>query len=400
MPMRSIRLALGLSGLGLLLLLGSALVAADTEPNDDGRDAEGLVAGTYDGSVNMTDRRDHYKMEVVGGDIIGLSFKSLSSGTQHMAVKDATNVTIATLGSKGGVRGSVNVYVGCELNMVWWYLVVSVGPEGAEAPGEYEFSLFYDMQDDGGTEGDAPCDFDNALMLDAGEHTGEYGFHDTRDVYRVVVMAGWTLGLCLDCTEEAGPMRVRVYTDDDLTTPMRSLEVQDEESCEWLLPAATPLGTKWYIVLEGVTDDTYGEYTLKVDMDETDSGPPRIVKVAPKTFNPQEDLKVEVTIDEDTVVDSATLYYRKDGNGNWKELILTLDGDAYTGKVKAADLEGAEELQYYIVATDTTGFVGSLGSETQVETMKSSGESPGPGILMTIGALASVVLISYRRRRT
>lgn len=399
MPMRSTRPALGLLGLGLLLVLGTAMVAADVEPNDDRLNAEGIVAGTYDGSVNMTDRRDMYKMEVAGGDIIGLSFKTLSSGTQHLLVKDGANGTIATLDSRSGGRESVNVYIACELDMEWWYMVVSVGPEGAEAPGDYEFSLFYDIQDDGGTEGDAPCDFDNALMLDAGEHPGEYGFHDTRDVYRVVVKAGWTLGLCLDCTEKAGPMRVQVFTEDDMTTPMKTMEVLNEESCSWLLPAATPLGTNWYICLEGVTDDTYGEYTLTVDMEETDSGPPRIVKVTPSKFDPEKDLKVEVTIDEDTVVDSATMFYRKDGKGAWKEIPLTLDGERYVGKIKKGDLEGADEIEYYIVASDTTGFVGSLGSETDTETMRSSGESPGPGAMMAIAAVALIVIIGGRRER-
>ena len=399
MPMRSTRPALGLLGLGLLLLLGAAMAAADVEPNDDGPSAEGIIAGTYDGSVNMTDRRDMYKMEVAGGDIIGLSFKTLSSGTQHLIVKDTSNGTIATLQSRSGGRESAHIYIACELDMEWWYIVVSVGGEGQEAPGEYEFSLFYDMQDDGGTEGDAPCELGKALMLDAGEHTGEYGFHDTRDTYRVVVKAGWTLGLCLDCTENAGPMRVQVFTEDDMTTPMKTMEVVDEESCSWLLPAATPLGTNWYISLEGVTDDTYGEYTLTVDMEETDSGPPRIVKVTPRKFDQGQDLRVAVTIDEDTVVTSAIFHYRKDGKGAWKEKVLTLDGDLYVGKINKGDLEGADKIEYYIVASDTTGFVGSLGSETEVETMRSSGESPGPGAMMAMAAVALIVIIGGRRER-
>jgi hypothetical protein len=399
MPLGSIRPVPGLLGLGLLLILGAAIASADVEPNDERSSAEGIVAGTYDGSVNMTDRRDLYKMEVVGGDIIGLSFTTMSSGTQHLVVKDVQNVTVATLDSRSGARETVNVYISHELNMVWWCLVVSVGPAGSEAPGEYEFSLFYDLQDDGGTEGDAPSAFENALMLDAGEHTGEYGFHDTKDVYRVVVKAGWTLGLCLDCTEQAGPMKIQVFAEDDMITPRWSMDVMDEESSEWLLPAATPLGTKWYIVLEGVTDETYGQYTLDVDMIETDSGPPRIVKVTPKSFNPEEDLKVKVTIDEDTVIESATLYYRKDGKGSWKEVDLTLEGDAYTGKIRKGDLGGADEIQYYIEATDTTGFEGALGSETEVETMKSAGESPGFGLLLAAVAITCMGITGRWRRQ-
>ncbi len=399
MPMRSTRPVLGLLGLGLLLVLGAAMVAADVEPNDDRVDAEVILSETYVGSVNMTDRRDLYKMEVAGGDIIGLSFKTLTSGTQSLLVKDAGNGTVATIDSNGGVREFANIYIACELDMEWWYISVSVGAEGEESPGEYEFSLYYDMQDDGGTEGDAPCDIGNALRLDAGEHTGEYGFHDTKDVYRVVVKAGWTLGLCLDCSDKAGPMRVQVYTDDDLTTPMKTMEVRDEESCSWLLPAATPLGTNWYICLEGVTGDTYGEYTLTVDMDETDSGPPKIIKVTPQKFDPERDLKVEVTINEDTEVAEAVLHYRMDGKGTWKQLVLTLDGDRYSGKIKKGDLEGADEIEFYIVATDTTGFMGSLGSETETETMKSSGESPGPGAMMAVVAMVTFVILRGRRKR-
>ncbi len=399
MPMRSTRPVLGLLGLGLLLVLGAAMVAADVEPNDDRMDAEVILAETYVGSVNMTDRWDLYKMEVAGGDIIGLSFKTLTSGTQSLLVKDAGNGTVATIDSNGGVREFANIYIACELDMEWWYISVSVGAEGEESPGEYEFSLYYDVQDDGGTEGDAPCDIGNALRLDAGEHTGEYGFHDTKDVYRVVVKAGWTLGLCLDCSDKAGPMRVQVYTDDDLTTPMMTMEVSDEESCSWLLPAATPLGTNWYICLEGVTGDTYGEYTLTVDMDETDSGPPKIIKVTPRKFDPERDLKVEVTINEDTEVAEAVFHYRKDGKGTWKQLALTLDGDRYSGKIKRGDLEGADEIEFYIVASDTTGFVGHLGSETDTETMKPSGESPGPGAMMAVAAMVTIVIFGGRRKR-
>ncbi len=398
MRMRSIRLALGLPGLGLLLLLGTALVAADLEPNDDTSSAEAMVAGTYDGSLNTTDVKDVYKLEVAGSDVIGLSFKTLAAGTQHLDVRDAAEDPVTTLESKGGVRASVNIYIGCELDMAWWFIVVSVGPEGEEAPGDYQLSLFYDLQDDGGTEGDAPCELEAALLLDAGEHTGEYGYHDQRDAYRVIVKAGWTLGLCLDCTEEAGPMRVSVYTDDDLTTPMKSMEVMDEQSCEWLLPAATPLGTNWYIVIEGVTDETHGEYVLEVDMEETDSGPPRVISVTPRKFTPGKTLKVVVTLEEDTQVVSAMFHYRKDGKGDWKELILVPDGGAFTGKVDGGYLEGAEELEYYIEAGDTTGFRGGLGSETEVETMGSTGESPGFGAAMVIMAASVMVLVVARRR--
>jgi hypothetical protein len=384
-------------GLGLLLVLGAALVAADTEPNDDRRYAEAIVAGTYEGSVNLTDKRDLYMMEVAGGDIIGLAFKTMSSGTQHLVVKNVANETVATITSQGGTRESANIYIASELNFVWWYLVVSVGPAEAEAPGEYELSLFYDLQDDGGTEGDAPSDFGGAIMLDAGDHPGEYGFHDTKDVYRVVVKAGWTLGLDLDCTEKAGPMSIQVYSEDDMVNPMSSKEVLNQDSSEWLLPASTPLGMNWYVVLEGVTDDTYGGYTLTVDMVETDSGPPKIVKITPKKFDPQSDLKVKVTIDEDTAIETAILHYRKGDSGNWKEVTLTLDGDSYSGKVSKSDLDGTDELQYYIVATDTTGFVGGQGSASDVEVMKSSGESPGFGLFITAIAIVSIALVSGRR---
>ncbi|UCC94128.1 MAG: hypothetical protein JSW25_05565 [Thermoplasmata archaeon] len=399
MPLRSFRPALGPLGLGLLLFVGVAIVSADTEPNDDLSDAEAIMAGTYVGSLNMTDRIDVYKLQVAGSDIIGISFETMTSGTQHLDVVDRTGGTMATMQSRGGVRSSLNIYVGCELDMEWWTLEVSVGPEGSEAPGEYELSLFYDMQDDGGTEGDAPCDIENAMMLDAGEHPGEYGFHDERDVYRVVVKAGWTLGLCLDCTDEAAPMRVQVYTDDDLTTPMKTMDVLNEQSCEWLLPAGTPLGTNWYIVLEGVSDDTHGEYTLKVEMAETDSGPPRITKVEPRKFDPAKDLKVRVTIDEDTVIDSATLHYRIDGKGTWKEVPLVLEGDVYTAKVGKSKLEGADSIEYYIVASDTTGFVGNLGSETETETMGSKGESPAFSLIVMLLAMVVTAAVLGRRRQ-
>ncbi len=399
MPMRSTRPVLGLLGLGLLLLLGTAMVTADEEPNDDYMDAEEILADTYVGSVNITDRLDLYKMEVAGSDIIGLSFRTLTSGTHGLLVKDGEHVTVATLYSTGGVRESANIYIACELDMEWWYISISVGAEGEESPGEYEFSLYYDVQDDGGTEGDAPCDIGNALRLDAGEHTGEYGFHDTKDVYRVIVKGGWTLGLCLACSDQAGPMRVQVYTDDDLVTPQKTMEVSDEESCSWLLPAATPLGTNWYLSLEGIMGDTYGEYTLTVDMDETDSGPPKIVKVIPREFDPERDLKIEVTINEDTEVEEAVFHYREDGKGAWKQLVLTLDGDIYTGKIKKGDLESADEIEYYIVASDTTGFVGSLGSETDTELMESSVESPGPNAIMAVVVILSLVILGRRRNR-
>jgi hypothetical protein len=374
------------------------LVSADVEPNDDSASAEGIVAGTYEGSVNLTDRVDVYKMQVAGSDIIGISFQITSSGTQYLEVKDAADRSLTSLLSKGGQRASVSVYVGCELDMEWWFLEVSVGPEGDESPGGYELSLFYDTQDDGGAACDAPCDFANALMLDAGEHTGEYGFHDTKDVYRVVVKAGWTLGLCLDCTEDAGPLKVQVFTDDDMTTPMKSMEVMDEETCSWLLPAATPVGTNWYVSVEGVTGDTFGEYMLRVDMEETDSGPPQIVKVTPKEFDPTEDLKVQVTIDEDTEIETAVMYYRKDGKGAWKQIALTLDGDRYTGKIKKEHLEGAEELHYYLVATDTTGFQNQIGTETEPEMMDSMGASPGYGAVVAAVALMTLVILLGRRR--
>jgi hypothetical protein len=190
-----------------------------------------------------------------------------------------------------------------------------------------------------------------------------------------------------------------VYTDDDLTMPMVEMEVEDERSCEWLLPAATPVGTKWYIVLEGVTDETYGDYTLTVNKEETDSGPPKVVKVLPKKFDPEQDLKVKVTIDEDTEIETATLYYRKDGKGTWKQAPLTLEGDLYVCKIGKGDLSGAKELEYYIEATDTTGFVGALGSETEVETMKASIESPGLGVGLLVMAVITMVLLSDQRRR-
>ena len=400
MPHGSIRPSLGLLGTGLLLVIGVAMVSADTEPNDEWLEAETLEAGTHTGSINMTDTGDLYRLQVAGSDVIGLSFRTMATGTQCLDLLDADRHCVSQLESQGGERATVNVYVGCEVDMEWWYLKVGLGVVGSEAPGDYELSLFYDQQDDGGAECDAPCDFENALMLDPGEHPGEYGFHDERDVYRVVVRAGWTLGLCLDCTEDAGPMSVQGYTDEDLSTPVKEMDVEDEGSCEWLLPASTPVGTKWYIVLEGVTNETHGEYTLEVDMEETDSGPPRVVSVTPKRFDPEKDLKVKVTIDEDTEIEMATLYFRKAGKGTWKQLPLTPEGDVYTCRIGKADLSGADELEYYIEATDTTGFTGNLGSETDVESMASSGESPGFGSIAMTVALTAVALASYRRRGT
>jgi PGF-CTERM protein len=125
-----------------------------------------------------------------------------------------------------------------------------------------------------------------------------------------------------------------------------------------------------------------------------------VVKVLPKEFDPEKDLKVKVTIDEDTEIETATLFYRKDGKGTWKQLSLTLDGEVYTCKVPKGDLSGADEMEYYIEATDTTGFTGTLGSETDVETMSSSGESPGFGVVVAIAAVITAVICSDRRRRT
>ncbi|GAH33213.1 unnamed protein product, partial [marine sediment metagenome] len=108
---------------------------------------------------------------------------------------------------------------------------------------------------------------------------------------------------------------------------------------------------------------------------------------------------IEVTINEDTEVEEAVFHYRKDGKGTWKRLVLNLDGDRYSGKINKGDLEGADEIEYYIVASDTTGFVGSLGSETDTETMRSSGESPGPGAMMAVVAMVSFVILGGRRER-
>jgi hypothetical protein len=134
-------------------------------------------------------------------------------------------------------------------------------------------------------------------------------------------------------------------------------------------------------------------------MDETDSGPPKIVRVTPREFDPEGDLKVVVTIDEDTEVQEAVFHYRKNGKGTWKQLLLTLDGDRYSGKIKKGDLAGADEIEYYIVASDTTGFVGTLGSETETETMESSGESPGSGAIMAVVAIVALVISGRWRRQ-
>ncbi|MFQ5810068.1 MAG: hypothetical protein ACE5JM_10660, partial [Armatimonadota bacterium] len=176
----------GLVGVCIVVAALVALQAppglADTEPNNRRDQAERIQPGKYAGAVSDTDEEDYYAFPVAGGDVIRLSASETTNADVEIQLFDHEESYLEDV-----EPGRTLVYLTpVELGRRTWY--VFVAGEGA-----YSFTLDTALQNDAGTGGDAPDNWQRAAEIGPGVHSGMLGDDDEHDTFRLAAAAGQTI---------------------------------------------------------------------------------------------------------------------------------------------------------------------------------------------------------------
>jgi hypothetical protein len=138
---------------------------------------------------------------------------------------------------------------------------------------------------------------------------------------------------------------------------------------------------------------------------EPDYTNPEIVFEPPPAPGPGEDLVIELIVTDDSGVDAVTLYYRAAGETEWTEVTMTLGDDGNHSATIPADQLGGDGVEYYIVATDTSGNTETYGSVTNPVSLRvtppreEEDDGPGFGAMTALLVVALAALLAGSRRR-
>ncbi|MGD8239946.1 MAG: hypothetical protein PVH68_15425 [Armatimonadota bacterium] len=164
----------------------AAPTAADTEPNNDRRDAEQIQPGTHAGALSDTDSSDYYAFAVAGGDVIRLVSDPTTSVDVDIRIRDHEDSYIEDV-----EPGRTRLYLTrVELGARTWYI-------RATGEGAYSFTLETVQQNDANMGQDAPRNWQKTSMIGPGTHSGMLGDDDSKDTFRFMAAAGQTITIGL-----------------------------------------------------------------------------------------------------------------------------------------------------------------------------------------------------------
>ncbi len=252
--------------LGLAVLMATAGVLADQEPNSDFASAEQLPGGTVTGDVDIdTDDADYYKFTVSEGQYITVEFKA-DTGQDFLYgyLSDWDEWTIFELKSKGGVAESATWHTCNETAEATWYFYVESDTEA----GGYEFTVTLTDQDDGGIGRDAGGAMEYAGPIEAGTTvTGLLADDDEEDWYTFPAGEGDIIKVALTSASDADFIYVDLVDWEDWT--IFTIKSKESVMAEDTYYTAYERTTRpWYIRVHMDTD--MGAYDLALTVDHQD----------------------------------------------------------------------------------------------------------------------------------
>ena len=175
-----------------------------TDAGDSITKALDLKAGrSYPGELGGFDENDWYRFDIPAGNILNLAFTPhQSSEPMKFSLRSFERSEIwysgdVPPGEKKPKRVMMNNSSGGT-----YYLEASYGS------GQYEFEIFTESQNDGGSQTDAGDKISEALKVEPGRgYSGELGGYDDKDWYRLDILPGSVLKIALTTYDEGQPIK-------------------------------------------------------------------------------------------------------------------------------------------------------------------------------------------------
>ncbi|MCJ2556308.1 MAG: hypothetical protein LN415_04280 [Candidatus Thermoplasmatota archaeon] len=165
--------------------------------------------------------------------------------------------------------------------------------------------------------------------------------------------AGVTFNISATVTDNAAVDEVHFdYTDVGGAHHNETMILVTGDTYNYTIPAQSSAGTLEYFIWANDTSDNQnltGSYTI--DIQAADTTDPTITHTPVESATADKEVSIEATITDNVGVESATLYYRKQGDATYTSATMSVSGDTYTATIPASAVT-TDGVEYYISATD------------------------------------------------
>jgi hypothetical protein len=206
--------------------------------------------------------------------------------------------------------------------------------------------------------------------------------------------AGVTFNISATVTDNAAVDEVHLdYTDVDGARHNVTMILVTGDTYNYTIPAQSSAGTLEYFIWANDTSDNQnltGNYTI--DIQAADTTAPTITHTPVESATADKEVSIEATITDDVSVESATLYYRKEGDTTYTHITMSVSGDTYTATIpdSAVTTDGVE---YYISATDGVNVATSPATSPTTSPHEIEVTEEAPLDMMWIYIAVAVIII-------
>ena len=178
--------------------------ASGTDAGDSITKALDLAPGrSYLGELGGFDENDWYRFDIPAGHILNLEFTpKQSAGPMKFSLRSFERSEIWYSGAVPPGENKPKRVMMNNTSGGTYYLEASYGS------GQYEFEIFTESQNDGGSGTDAGDKISEALKVESGRgYSGELGGYDDKDWYRFDILPGSVLKIALTTYDEGEPIK-------------------------------------------------------------------------------------------------------------------------------------------------------------------------------------------------
>jgi len=178
------------------------------------------------------------------------------------------------------------------------------------------------------------------------------------------------------------------------------------DTYNYTMPAQPSAGTmNYFIWAKDAVDNENATESYTIDV-TGDTEAPAISHDPVESATADKEITIEATITDNVGVQSATLYYRTEGDATYTSATMSVSGDTYTATVPASAVT-TDGVEYYISATDGVNEATSPAAnpETSPHEIEVTEEAPldmmwiylALAVIIIIVVIIAVVAASRRR---
>jgi len=209
-------------------------------------------------------------------------------------------------------------------------------------------------------------------------------------------------------TDNAAVAQVNIsYTDLNGDPQNVSMTLVAGDTYNYTMPAQTSEGDITYFIwANDKSDNEVRTDNHTITVTEGDTTAPTITHTPVESATADKEVSIEATITDDVSVESATLYYRTEGDTTYTSATMSVSGDTYTATVPASAVT-TDGVEYYISATDGVNVATSPAAnpETSPHEIEVTEEAPldmmwiylALAVIIIIVVIIAVVAASRRR---